>query len=282
MNWFVFALTDRYNPSNVGILEDYLYHQIRSQEYDCLANLAILKLWGYLPFDANRYLSDLDRTCSYQFNPDLYNPDVVINILIKALTASPFPDFNLCVSLLDERVPSVNQDEPDPLPSLLPVLISLHTLLQQCKFPKFWEDFHSDELDNLRDNYTVECVGFEDAIREVVVRAVKGTFSRIGTERLGNYLDLNGESSTGRKHCSESSHQVRVWTGGLRIKAWMDIRLGEERYFYPTQSRQPDRVYSRAREYQTSTYVNYFDAMLVTHDAIPQNWWKSSHMPHEY
>ena len=124
----------------------------------------------------------------------------MINILIKALTAFPFPDFNLCISLLDERVPSVNQDEPDPLPSLLPVLISLHTYLQQCKFPKFWEDFHSDELDNLRDNYTVECVGFEDGIREVVVRAVKGAFSRIGTERLGNYLDLNGESSSDSKH----------------------------------------------------------------------------------
>lgn len=37
-------VTDRYNPSNIGILEDYLYHQIRSQEYDCMANLAILKL----------------------------------------------------------------------------------------------------------------------------------------------------------------------------------------------------------------------------------------------
>lgn len=39
-------ITDRYNPSNIGILEDYLYHQIRSQEYDCMANLAILKLHG--------------------------------------------------------------------------------------------------------------------------------------------------------------------------------------------------------------------------------------------
>jgi len=163
---------DRYNPSNVGILEDYLYHQIRSQEYDCLANLAILKL--------------------YQFNPDLYNPDVVINILIKALTASPFPDFNLCISLLDERVPSTNIDEPDPLPSLLPVLTDLHTLLQQCKFPSFWTTYHSDDLETLRDNYTVECVGFEDAIREVVVRAVKAAFTRIGSERLGSYLDLNG------------------------------------------------------------------------------------------
>lgn len=42
-------ILDRYNPSNVGILEDYLYHQIRSGEYDCLANLAILKLYVWLP-----------------------------------------------------------------------------------------------------------------------------------------------------------------------------------------------------------------------------------------
>ena len=39
-----FISADRYNPSNVGILEDYLYQQTRNQEYDCLANLAILKL----------------------------------------------------------------------------------------------------------------------------------------------------------------------------------------------------------------------------------------------
>lgn len=161
--------------------------------------------------------------CSYQFNPDLYNPDVVINILTKALTASPFPDFNLCISLLDERVPSTNQDEPDPLPSLLPVLISLHTLLQQCKFPKFWEDYHSDELDNLRDNYTVECVGFEDSIREVVVRAVKGAFTRIGTERLGNYLDLNGQSNTGCEYLNENSRQNRIRIGGICIKTRMDL-----------------------------------------------------------
>jgi translation initiation factor 3 subunit K len=38
------STADRYNPNNVSILEDYLYHQIRHEEYDCLANLAILKL----------------------------------------------------------------------------------------------------------------------------------------------------------------------------------------------------------------------------------------------
>ncbi|KAK0481896.1 initiation factor 3 [Armillaria novae-zelandiae] len=163
---------DRYNPSNVTILEDYLYQQIRNQEYDCLANLAILKL--------------------YQFNPDLYNPDVIINILMKSLTASPLPDFNLCLSLLEDKPVNATLDEPDPLPALLPIIQGLHELLDRCRFPKFWAVYHSNELENLRDNYTVEYVGFEDAVREVVVRAVKATFTRIGTERLGQYLDLEG------------------------------------------------------------------------------------------
>ena len=52
---------------------------------------------------ANEYFIDRAITCSYQFNPELYNPDVVINILVKALTAAPPPDFNLCVALLGER-----------------------------------------------------------------------------------------------------------------------------------------------------------------------------------
>lgn len=163
---------DRYNPSNVGILEDYLYHQIRSEEYDCLANLAILKL--------------------YQFNSDLYNPDVVVNILLKALTAEPFPDFDLCTSLLDDRLVNVNPDEPDPLPVLLPILTNLYNLLHQCRFPAFWTFYHSDELESLRENYIVECVGFEEAVREVAARAVKATFTRIGLDRLGTYVDLSG------------------------------------------------------------------------------------------
>lgn len=128
----------------------------------------------------------------YQFNPDLYNPDVVINILIKALTSSPFPDFNLCISLLDERSVNTNPDEPDPLPSLLPLLTELHTLLQQCRFPDFWALYQSKKAESLRDNYTVECVGFEDAVRAVVLQVVKAAFRRIGSARLSIYLNLAG------------------------------------------------------------------------------------------
>lgn len=35
---------DRYNPQNLATLNEYLAHQLETGEYDCLANLAILKL----------------------------------------------------------------------------------------------------------------------------------------------------------------------------------------------------------------------------------------------
>ncbi len=78
-------------------------------------------------------------TIRYQFNPDLYNPDVVVNILIKALASVPFPDFNLSAALLDDRA---------------------------------------------------------DSIREVALRAVRATFQKIGSKRLGSYLDFEGDLTT--------------------------------------------------------------------------------------
>ncbi|KAI0321705.1 ARM repeat-containing protein [Amylostereum chailletii] len=194
---------DRYNPSNVGILEDYLYHQIRSQEYDCLANLAILKL--------------------YQFNSDLYNPDVIINILIKSLTAVPYPDFNLSIALLDDRTSTATLDEPDPLPSLLPHLTSLHSLLQQCRFPAFWTLYRSFDLQSLRDNYTVEVVGFEDSIRDVVVRTVKATFQHINSKRLGSYLDLKGADFDA--YLAKLEWKIDTSTGVIEVPANPDNQI---------------------------------------------------------
>lgn len=186
---------DRYNPSNVGILEDYLYHQIRSEEYDLLANLAILKL--------------------YQFNPDLYNPDVVINILLKALAASPLPDFNLCISLLDERTTPSSLDEPDPLPTTLPQLKVLQDLLYRCRFPAFWKTYQSEEFENLRDNYTVEVTGFENSIRQVALRAVKATFTHITSQRLGSYLNLQGDALS--SYITELGWTVDSATGNITV-----------------------------------------------------------------
>lgn len=116
----------------------------------------------------------------------------------------PFPDFNLCIALLERPVVS-NLDEPDPLPELLPTLSTLHELLLQCRFPAFWELYKSVELQNLRENYTVECNGFEDSIRNVVIKSVKSTFKKINVVRLGTYLDLDGTLSVS-KLCSSSTN----------------------------------------------------------------------------
>ena len=162
----------------------------------------------------------------YQFNPALYNPDVVVNVLIKSLTSVPFPDFNLCIALLGERPLSSNLDEPDPLPELLPLLTSLHDHLLQCRFPAFWELYKSDDLQSLRENYTVECAGFEDSIRQVAVKAIKATFKRINVERLSNYLDLTGEEHRAQIPVYEivlnSSPPCRRGLGGIRIRFGMD------------------------------------------------------------
>jgi len=195
---------DRYNPQNVGILEDYLYHQIREREYDCLANLAILKL--------------------YQFNPDLYNPDVVINILIKALTAAPAPDFNLCLALLGERqnVP-LPDGEPDPLQPLLPHLIQLSSLLHTCRFPAFWKTYLSEELAPLRENYTVECAGFDDSVRDVVVRSVQATFTNIGRDRFATYINL--QHADFESYVSSLGWQLNPSTGVVSIPPNIDNQI---------------------------------------------------------
>lgn len=40
---------------------------------------------------------------SYQFNPTLAKEPIIVKILVKALTAIPAPDFNLCLYLLGEH-----------------------------------------------------------------------------------------------------------------------------------------------------------------------------------
>jgi translation initiation factor 3 subunit K len=106
------------------------------------------------------------------------------------------PDFNLSLALLSEmrhyESASAHVKDPDPLPTLLPHLIALSSLLEQCRFREFWTLYKSSDLEPLRENYTVECKGFDSNVRDVVVRTVKSTFAKISEERLSSYLDLAG------------------------------------------------------------------------------------------
>lgn len=104
---------ERYNPDNLNRLELYVEEQATKNEYDLEANLAILKL--------------------YQFNPTCFRPEVVVNILLKALTNLPHTDFILCKCLIDLQA----SDESEPIRQVY----QLHTQLETCQFKEFWVSF---------------------------------------------------------------------------------------------------------------------------------------------
>ncbi|KAF9968005.1 hypothetical protein BGZ70_007202 [Mortierella alpina] len=153
---------DRYNPDNVSILEEYLATQCSSRKCDAMANLAILKL--------------------YQFNPHLTNDQVVNNILVKALTTLPEPDFNLCLYLLNEQVIA---EEP------VVRLVALQDMIEQARFPEFWKIYEGDDIYK---ELTAEVLGFEDAMRANIANVVAMTFQLIESASLGANLNLKGEA----------------------------------------------------------------------------------------
>jgi len=89
----------------------------------------------------------------YQFNAHLTNDQVVNNILVKALTTLPEPDFNLCLYLLNEQMVA---EEP------VVHLVALQDLIEQARFAEFWRVYEGDDIYK---ELTSEVVGFEDSIR---------------------------------------------------------------------------------------------------------------------
>ncbi|WFD29228.1 hypothetical protein MSPP1_000234 [Malassezia sp. CBS 17886] len=171
---------DRYNPQNAEVLVDYLGTQMENGTYDALTNLALLKL--------------------YQLNQGEFNFDAVINVLLKALTAVPFPDFGLCISLLGEApLQTLKSAGAAELPSVdaagiivEPIIVriaTLSTFLFETKFRAFWEHYRSNEYADVR-QYAAAIADFEPAVRQIALNSVKGTFRTISQERLAGYLGL--------------------------------------------------------------------------------------------
>lgn len=150
---------------------------------------------------------------------------VVINILLKALVAAPFPDFNLCISLLgeaplstipvkaekeagatnaDDTASLAGDDEEDVVEKpkdvasaghltdpLIVRLSELSTLLFQARFREFWSTLASEAYSDVRE-YAAKISEFENAARKVALNSVKGSFTSISEKRIGSYLNLSG------------------------------------------------------------------------------------------
>ncbi|XP_020893160.1 eukaryotic translation initiation factor 3 subunit K [Exaiptasia diaphana] len=180
---------DRYNPENLGALEDYVHIQVDENFYDLDANLAVLKL--------------------YQFNPAYSQTTITAQILLKALMNLPNSDFIMCRCVIDD---SIQQD-----PTIQKV-VRLADLLETCSFVEAWK-FIGEEpgiIDGVK--------GFSEAIRKYVSYVIEITYQTIDvnlvTELLGG---LQGSSlqewMKGRGWTVESNGSIFVANQEAHVKS---------------------------------------------------------------
>ncbi|KAK1085041.1 hypothetical protein LTR33_002325 [Friedmanniomyces endolithicus] len=172
---------DRYNPETTTTFQEYVTNQCESQTYDCFANLALLKL--------------------YQFNPHLTRDESITNILVKALTIFPSPDFALCLSLLPPYVLAQaklsQQQNGNALPAsstgtlaeAVQHLSILHTQLNNAQYTAFWNTFESDDL---YADLVAEVAGFEDSMRVRIAVVVSQCMQEVQRDVMESWLNVQG------------------------------------------------------------------------------------------
>merc|ERR1711874_519180 len=151
---------ERYNPENIKTLEHYVDLQSREKGYDLEANLALLKL--------------------YQFNPTYYQTNVVVQILLKALSNLPHTDFVLCKCLISQEALEDAQ---------IKNVLYLADLLEMCQFKIFWQQVHA------QGDLVSSVDGFEDSIRRFVCHVICITYQTIEESVLSELLGLVQENA---------------------------------------------------------------------------------------
>lgn len=126
----------------------------------------------------------------YQFNPHLTRDETTTNILVKALTVFPSPDFSLCLSLLP---PHVLQPNPaaDSLAEAVQKLAALHTLLNKASYDQFWSSLDGDDL---YADLTADVQGFEELIRVRMAVVISQSMQSVDKSLLESWLAVKDES----------------------------------------------------------------------------------------
>ncbi|KAF2427699.1 ARM repeat-containing protein [Tothia fuscella] len=165
---------DRYNPETTEIFSKYVMEQCENRTYDCYANLALLKL--------------------FQFNPHLSRDETVTNILVKALTVFPSPDFSLCLSLLQPHVLrpiSSSHSNPAagdaPFSEAVQQLNKLNNQLSSADYASFWATLDSDDLFA---DLVADVAGFEELMRVQIAVEVSKCVREIQRSVLEDWLNL--------------------------------------------------------------------------------------------
>ena len=136
------------------------------------------------------------RICSYQFNPQLTREETITNILVKALTVFPGPDFSLCLHLLPPHIlhpassaSSLPAAGDAPLSEAVQKLTLLNTLLEGANYKSFWNTLDSDDL---YADLTADVSGFEELMRIRIAVTVGQSCREVERGVLEGWLQLKG------------------------------------------------------------------------------------------
>jgi translation initiation factor 3 subunit K len=138
----------------------------------------------------------MKRSARYQFNPHLSSDETVTNILVKALTVFPTPDFSLCLHLLpphilhpDSASSSLPAAGDAPLSEAVQKLTDLNNLLSEAKYKEFWNTLESDDL---YADLTADVSGFEELMRVRIAVVVGQSCKEIERPMMEGWLKLKG------------------------------------------------------------------------------------------
>jgi translation initiation factor 3 subunit K len=133
---------------------------------------------------------------SYQFNPHLARDETITNILVKALTVFPSPDFSLCLSLLPVHTlaplssAAHNPAAGDaPLSEAVQKLNELKNLLEGADYAAFWATLDSDDL---YADLIADVAGFEELMRVRIAATVSQAVREVDQTILESWLNLSG------------------------------------------------------------------------------------------
>jgi translation initiation factor 3 subunit K len=128
----------------------------------------------------------------YQLNPDRIKDEAVTNILVKAMTQFPSPQFDLAMHLL---APSLTNPAPNaPASDLADAVVKLRALnaqLEGAQYARFWATLDSDDL---YADLTTDIAGFEEMIRVRIAQFVSQAFREVQVSVLESWLGLDGEA----------------------------------------------------------------------------------------
>jgi translation initiation factor 3 subunit K len=140
--------------------------------------------------------SSFPQSYSYQFNPHLSKEETITNILVKALTVFPAPDFSLCLHLLPPHIllplstsTALPAAGDAPLSEAVQKLNALSNQLSSAQYPQFWSTLDSDDL---YADLIADVSGFEELMRVRIAVQLSQAVQEIEKGILESYLSLNG------------------------------------------------------------------------------------------